>query len=1431
MARWLRSLIIGCVVAITAAGALVVSAGRAADEEKSVLADLISRALSTPATRVVIGRIEGALSSDATVHGIEISDRDGVWLKLDRARIVWRRLALLRRRLEVDALEVNRLEIMRRPVPAETRVAGEDEPLLPELPVRVEIKRFNLAELNVGEPILGTAARISATGAANLGSASEGLDLGLDVRRLDQPGTLTARLGLVPDGQRLSVNLRLDEPAGGVLARAADIPGLPPVKLDLNGDGTLDAFQAKLTFDAGASIGANGNATLTRTGPVRRLGLDLGAQISGLLPSAAAPVFSGTTKLLGSVEFSDAGSVAIPGIALAATAAKVDVSGSIDTLGVADLRIKASNVPTSESRTAVADVDIRRLALDGHVTGALTAPTIEATLAAEDARSPAGRLAKLDATFRATPTGGGSASGTLIQVVGNGRATGLALADRALARAIGTEASLTLRGAGTMAGLFTFETLEVKSPTITGRFAGRAGSSEVQGRLDVNAPDLTKFGDVAGLALRGSAVLAADVEGTPRANRFNAKVDGRATAFATGLGPVDGLTGGKLEVAGGVRLEPNGSIGFDDLRLTGAHAQARIDGAATPERADVAATMTVPSLARADERLTGRAEIQARVTGTLDRPDATARIAVSDATALGRPVPRLVLEANAKDIRGATDARVTLDGDVDRKPARGTLHASRDARGSTTIDQLDVRIGSVDVRGGVTLDGQNLAAGRLTVKATDLSDLAPIVLQKLSGAIEADVSLAGANGGQNAAFKASGRRITADSIKVDRLEADLSATDVYRRPVVSGAAEIDQASIGAETISRIRLHAQGTPQASDVTLAAVARGFDLDARARIVPGDRTRIDLSQFTATRGQQRIALAQPTTLTVVERGVDLGNLAVAFGGGRLMLSGIVGSRLSLKANARAIPLSAVETFKPGLGLTGTLDGSAEVTGTPSAPAGTYRVHVADLVVPQTRSAGLGAIDVTASGRLDGTRATVDATVSAREAGRLVIRGSAPLAASGDLDLSVSGSLDAGLANRSLGAGGRRVTGRVSVDGRIAGTLDDPRVSGSAALAGGSFSDAAQGIRLDNIRGRLVARGDEVSIESASADTRNGGQISATGRVTLDPGGGFPGTIRITGRRAELVQSASATAVLNLDVALAGRLARDPRVSGRVDVVSLDVTVPERLPGTLKPLPGTKHIHSTRTAAARLALDAKARGGSRAAPAFDPALDLTIVAPGHILVHGRGLDAELGGSLRLTGTLAKPTPVGAFSLRRGRLRVLTARLEFTRGNLTFAGDFRPELDFLATTQAGGATVGVAITGQASDPQFAFTSSPDLPEDEVLSRLLFGTPSGQLTTGQALALAQAAAQYSGGGDGAFERLRRSLGLGGLDVNLGASGGPSVGLKRALNSRVSVGVKAGPSAAQTGLGVDIRLTDKVKVQGEVGANGAASVGVGVEHEW
>ena len=235
------------------------------------MADVLSRALSTPATEVSIGGIDGALSSDATVRDLKISDRDGVWLTIDRIRIVWRRLALLQRRLEIDKLDIDQMNVARKPIPAEAPVPGEEQPLLPELPLRVDIKQCSLARVDFGQPVLGVASSFSTGGNATLGPPAEGLQLFLDGQRLDRPAALNVRLNLVPDSQRLDLSVNLDEPAGGILSHLANIPGRPPIKLSIIGGGALDAFNAKLAFDAGQGIGATGDASLNREAPAAGL--------------------------------------------------------------------------------------------------------------------------------------------------------------------------------------------------------------------------------------------------------------------------------------------------------------------------------------------------------------------------------------------------------------------------------------------------------------------------------------------------------------------------------------------------------------------------------------------------------------------------------------------------------------------------------------------------------------------------------------------------------------------------------------------------------------------------------------------------------------------------------------------------------------------------------------------------------------------------------------------------------------------------------------------------------------------------------------------------------------------------------------------------------------------------------------------------------
>jgi translocation and assembly module TamB len=1425
------ALLIALLVVTFVASWFLVSRPSQAQSDQGVLASLISRLLSTPTTRVTIGSIEGALSSNAVIRDVRIADRDGVWLNLDRARLVWSRTALLRGRLQVDELTIDRLRIQRRPLPAEEDAPVSDEPVLPELPVRVIIDRFALQELALGEPVLGTEARLSAAGSAQIGNPSEGLDLSFAAQRLDAPGQLSIDLTYVPQTNRLALDLSHQEPAGGIAARLLELPGLPPVNLKIAGQGPLSDFAARLDFAAGPTIGAAGTTTVRRTNAAYDLNVDLAARIEGLLPAPVSPVFSGTTQLVGNVNVADDGGIRFQPVQITSNVARFDMSGTISSGQVLDLRLNARALPTDGARTRAGEAEIARLNFDGTVQGPLTAPRVNGALDAAEVRLPQGSLDALNARVAMNPVEGVSPPDRFSFAI-DANASGIRPADPALARALGTTLSVTSRGSFDLEGVASVETARIETSTAQASFTGRVGSTILDGSLEAGIPALAPFSGVAGQTLRGSAAVTARLSGNPRRYDMAAVIDARLRELSTGTPALDGLLGRTVSAAGTVRRIPNG-FAFDDFRIDGAHLDARVDGRATQSAADLGLDVTIDELRHVDGRVTaGRASVAARLSGSLERPDVTGRATLTDVRALGRSIPRLALDLNARDVTGAVDAALTLDGQVDGKPATGSLHLAKPPEGGWLIDRLDLDIGSVALNGNLRLGADQLAQGEISLSGSDFDDLSPLVLTKLDGALDAVVSLSARDGGQDARITARGSRFAVADVTVRDFDTRLTVQDLYRRPMIDGSVSAAALTAGGQTYQDVRFIAEGTTAASRFTASATGQGFNLDAQGRVVPGDATRIELASFTARRGGRRLSLAQPATIVLQDGSVALSNLVIAADQGRVAVSGTVGNRLDLSVDIRNLPLQVAEIIVPNLGLAGTVNGSAAITGTTSNPSGTYRLNVAGLATAQTRQSGLPPLGIEAQGRLADQRVGIDARVSAGRTGTFQVSGNVPIDAADELALRVSGRADLAIANTILSVSGQRLTGAANLDLSVAGTMTDPRIQGSVTIANGSFSDALQGVQLNGISGRLAARGQVLVIESLSAQTPNGGSLAARGQVTIDPAAGFPGEIRITGSRAQLVSNETVEASANLDLTLSGPLISRPRAAGRVDIITMNVSVPDRLPTTLRPLPGTKHVRPTPTAAARLALAQRRQSASARGTPFRAELDLTLTAQNRIFVRGRGINAELGGDLRLQGTTQDPVAIGAFELRRGRFDLLGQRIEFVRGRLDFTGDLTPSLDFLAETQSGDVTARIAVTGPASSPQFAFSSEPDLPQDEVLSRILFQKPSGGLSAGQALQLAQAVAQLSGGsGNDAFERLRRSLGVDSLDITVGAGGGPGVGVSRYISDNVRVGVRAGAQPEESGVTVDIDLTRRLKAQGEINAEGGSSVGLGFELEY
>ena len=251
-----------------------------------------------------------------------------------------------------------------------------------------------------------------------------------------------------------------------------------------------------------------------------------------------------------------------------------------------------------------------------------------------------------------------------------------------------------------------------------------------------------------------------------------------------------------------------------------------------------------------------------------------------------------------------------------------------------------------------------------------------------------------------------------------------------------------------------------------------------------------------------------------------------------------------------------------------------------------------------------------------------------------------------------------------------------------------------------------------------------------------------------------------------------------------------------------------------------------AVKPAAAKVAT-VKAR--AKTSPVMD--LDLVVSASNGVFVRGMGLDAELGGDITVRGDNAAPVAVGAFELRRGRFRIAGKQLDLTSGTITFVGSLDPRLNLVAAMTSNDVTARIFVSGSASTPKITLTSTPELPQDEIMSRLLFGRSIGSLSVGQALRVAQTFAQFSGGGPGVLDKVRRSLGVDSLDVGANAAGtGGEIGIGKRLNDRVYLGVKQGTTSNSSKVTVDVDITRNIRIQGATGAAGS-EVGIGAQWDY
>ncbi len=445
------------------------------------------------------------------------------------------------------------------------------------------------------------------------------------------------------------------------------------------------------------------------------------------------------------------------------------------------------------------------------------------------------------------------------------------------------------------------------------------------------------------------------------------------------------------------------------------------------------------------------------------------------------------------------------------------------------------------------------------------------------------------------------------------------------------------------------------------------------------------------------------------------------------------------SVSINSRVLSLALLKPWVPALEKldarsTGQLD--IAVSGTYADPVVDAKFEARDLRSPDQPKLPPADLRITLAGR-DG-RLVLDGSATAPDFAPAVIRANMPFRPAdwaADPGLIKGESLDARIdlprldlsRFSSLVPAAEQVTGIVTGNVAVSGVLGKPVMQGTLDLANAGLrfkSNRFPGIegvtaKVDFALDRVVLR----NLRGTSA----GGSFQAEGSLVIT--GGKPGNLDMRLRGDHLLVLRNDLLILraNADLRLLGTW-ENATLSGNVGAVdSIFYRDIELLP-----------IGSpfTTPAAARVPKIDVVRAPTAAVP--EPfkswGLNVQVRSQDPMLIRGNFATGEITGSIAIGGTLGTPSPNGVVRIRDFRAELPFSTLSVPYGTATFtpATGFDPILELRGTAEPRPYRVIIYAYGRASDPQLILTSTPPLPENEIMTLLATGTTTQGLVNPQA---------------------------------------------------------------------------------------------------
>jgi len=334
--------------------------------------------------------------------------------------------------------------------------------------------------------------------------------------------------------------------------------------------------------------------------------------------------------------------------------------------------------------------------------------------------------------------------------------------------------------------------------------------------------------------------------------------------------------------------------------------------------------------------------------------------------------------------------------------------------------------------------------------------------------------------------------------------------------------------------------------------------------------------------------------------------------------------------------------------------------------------------------------------------------------------------------------------------------IKGEVDVDLRLAGTVTNPQLQGKLMLGNAGFIVPELGIALENIE--INGNSDRDGSYTLSGKVASGGGVlTMAAGIENVADEDYVVTARISGEGFEIINAPEIRALASPDINI------------NVTDNSIGVT------GTLGISDTTINLGELRELVT-LSDDVVIKDAivqERRESSLETTVQINFGE--RINIQGQGLTGQLSGKLDVyTSNRGELLGKGEVAIIDGKFSAYGQSLVIEEGKLLFQGNRlnNPELRITAVRRIDETiTVGLRITGYATNPLLTLFSTPALGDDEILAYIVFGRPLASLTSGEGTDLIGAATTMGLQNSGFLTRsLSSTFGLDSLQFTSDASG-------------------------------------------------------------